>query len=387
MPGGAYNPSPVVPGSRPGHTVKVKVKKKKAPIPVPSIEATWKQPTPKPTPTPTQGNPGQKPKPTTPTMMDKKPPKDTTHGGHKPLKYEYVTPGDLALGVGNTSLQHQQDVLRYNQERERDRRKAAQAAEAERRQRRAAVRALDPKARRFIGPDRLQAYIQTGRPLDDPSIASALLGGAAHAVAHYAESRGGSPGKAVGDIFSVGDWWINKAPDIVFGKDTKGGGHTAGAVDAWDKMSTQEQIDTVVGGKSLSNTLQGQSLTPGNIARAIALAAMIPIPWGKGLPSLASALLRAGYSAEEARTMLRTGEGLREALDALKQPVRPLARAREALLASGTKFWPTPLTIHPSPPPRCTAPTGFEQSRRTSFRGTPSSSTSWPVQAKAVGAP
>src|SRR6188508_787017 len=301
-------------------------KPKPKPIPVPSVTIDYENPPPKPTVR----------QPVGPEPKGKK----QQHGGHLPTKYEYMSPMDwlnTALGGKFDDNVDREKIKRQNQWRERRRRDdaaTARAAEkAAREERRAAVRSLDAKARKFIGRDKIQKYIATGEGFEPGFMdqVGAVAGAIGGKVKDYAVGAVHSPSMVAKDIYNAGDWWINEAPEKALGHHEKGKGYQGGWAEEWDRMSTEEQIDTIVGGKSLSNVLKGEDLSPGNIGRAIALAAMVPIPWGKGLPSLASTLLRAGFSAQEVKTMIRTGEGLREALAATKQPVRPFKRAAQAL--------------------------------------------------------
>lgn len=304
--------------------------KKRPPKPTPKLDAHDRQPPPKRKPKPV-GVPILDPRAPWTAVPEPTPP--PTRGRSVVFKKKRKTPKPIPTRNLRLSFPMYTDWMmssalgkpmdeesrRTAEKYTREYRETERAARAERR---AVVRSLHPKARKMIGTEKLKDFVETGKGLEPGFMEQVAAGleGVGRAIGGYAERVARDPRKLGRDIYDVGSWWINEAPEKVLGKYEEGG-YQGGAAGAWDEMSTQEQIDTIVGGKSLSNVLQGQGLNPGNIARAVALAAMAPIPFGKGLPSLASVLLRAGMGVKEAKIALQTGKGLREALQAVKTPV------------------------------------------------------------------
>jgi hypothetical protein len=280
------------------------VKKKAPPLPVPSLTIEYEN-VPAPPPPRRAGKP---------TMMDRKPgpgPK------HLPTKYEYLPPEQLLNRViGVETAEEKATSKRRNQIREAERRADLRLARQQRAERREQIREMRRNGitEKFFSRERAQRYIERG------------------------EAGGGFGLPSLGEVakgaFDLAEWWITDAPDQLLGEyDKDKGKYVGGFAERWDNMSTQEQIDTIMGGKSFANVLQGQGLTPKNIASAVAMAAMLPVPFGKGLPSLASVLMRGGMNAKQVEHALRTGKGLREGLEAAKTPIRPVKRTRAALAA------------------------------------------------------
>ena len=292
---------------------KVVKKKKAAPLPVPSLTIAYENPPPpKPRQIDLDGPGGYDP-----------------NKGRKPLPtlYEYLPPEQLAARqLGVETAEERRLSRERNQTREARRREEARARREQMKLRRAEIRELRRTgvSKEFLSADAARKYIATGQ-----MPGRGLLDGV-------------TPGGIVRGIYDVGEWWITKAPKAVLGEH-KDGEWDGGLAEKWDNMSTQEQIDTIVGGKSLANVMQGQGLSPQSVSAAIAQAALLPIPFGKGLPSLASVLMRAGYNADKIQTALTTGKGLREGLEAAKTPIRPIKRTRAALAARKTM----PSTLRP----------------------------------------
>jgi hypothetical protein len=328
-----------------GTKVVVKKKKKQPPIPVPSFDAAFDK-----------LNPPVKQKPKPDLWVDVGPgpsrrPKPKPQP-HLPTEFEYMASDDYAAWLlGKQTAADKRRIQEYNQRREREQRASLKRERdelrADRNKRRAAVRAMDKKTRSAVGSKTLQDFIMNGPKEPGFSVGGFLkgVGQVGHAIG---ESVRDDPMQIAKGIYSAADWYLSAKPgEALAGKHTKGKGYEGGLAGAWDAMSTEEQIDTILGGKSLANVLQGENLSPGNIGRAIALAALAPIPWGKGLPSLASVLLRGGMSAAEVKVALTTGKGLREGLALTKTPVRPIARARRALAPTAAR--PTLLRpLHPN---------------------------------------
>jgi hypothetical protein len=315
---------------------KVVVKKPKAPpIPVPSMTAGYE----------TKPIPDKK----KPSVVFKKPPSRNASkvddyvpppgNKHLPTQYEYMSPEALLTrALGKETAAETRGIKKYNQDRERERRDTAKAERQARKDRREVIRQLSPEQRKALGRDGIKDFIENGPA--DPGLFD-VLGQAIKAGASALRDYVTDPDRwtlhdltnTAKGVKSAAGWWMNDAPDAVLGEYEKGKGYQGGLAGKWEAMSTEEQLDTIFGGKSTMNILQGQDLSLKNIATGLALAALVPVPIGKGLPSLFSVLVRAGVNAREAKYMLETGKGLREALasagrasSTLKKPIRPIHR-------------------------------------------------------------